>query len=224
MKHIYGVNKLSILAVLCGNSVLAFIVSPVPKLSNVFLNRNGGAQPFTLRMSATQSVRIANLVTQEQLDMAERRLFSSYNAQDAAIMQSLFVRSANEQAPIPISGSESLPADLPGGALLRVGPNPRPNDPCSSFLDGDGMVHAIIIPPPEERAKGSPLLYSRTWVRAAGFAKEEAQNQSLFEGMMCAPRGWPVLRAMFLNYVRFGQAVKDTANTALSFHGGARRR
>ena len=84
------------------------------------------------------------------------------------------------------------------------------------------MIHAIIIPPPEERAKGSPLLYRRTWVRAAGFAKEEAQNRTLFEGMMCAPRGWPVLRAMLLNYLRFGQAVKDTANTALSFHGGAR--
>ena len=86
------------------------------------------------------------------------------------------------------------------------------------------MIHAIIIPPPEERARGSPLLYSRTWVRTAGFAKEEAaQTRTLFEGMMCAPRGWPVLRAMLLNYVRFGQAVKDTANTALSFHGGARR-
>ncbi len=85
------------------------------------------------------------------------------------------------------------------------------------------MVHAIIIPPPEDRAKGSPLLYSRTWVRAAGFAKEEeAQGRARFEGMMCAPRGWPVLRAMFLNYVRFGQAVKDTANTALSYHGGAK--
>ena len=226
-----GVVKLAVLAALCCNSALSFILSPVQQRST-FGSKccyyAGGARPLSLRMSATQSVRAdgATFVSQEELDRAERRLRSDYTAEDAEIMNSLFVRSANEQAPVPISGSESLPADLPGGALLRIGPNPRPDDPCSAFLDGDGMLHAIIIPPPEERARGSPLLYSRTWVRAAGFAKEEAQDgargRTLFEGMMSAPRGWPVLRAMLLNYVRFGQAVKDTANTALSYHGGAR--
>ena len=66
----------------------------------------------------------------------------------------------------------------------------------------------------------SSIWYSRAWVRTAGFAMEEARNKTLFEGMMHAPRGWPVLTAMLGNTIRTGQAVKDTANTAISYHGG----
>jgi hypothetical protein len=161
---------LAILAVLCGNSVMALSVSPVPKFST-FDSKCCGARPVSLRMSAAQSVEAAErvkLVSQEELDRAEQRLRSVFNADDATILESLFVGNANEQAPVSIAGSESLPSDLPRGALLRIGPNPRPDDSCSAFLDGDGMVHAIIFPPPEERAKGSPLLYSRARVRTAG--------------------------------------------------------
>ena len=73
-----------------------------------------------------------------------------------------------------------LPADLPAGVLLRNGPNPQPGHECGSFLDGDGMVHAITIPPQAEGGGGDDAYvpsYSRTWVRAAGFAKEEAKRR-----------------------------------------------
>ena len=161
-------------------------------------------------------------VTKKDLEEAEHALFSRHNLDSAAVMNALLAPCISEQSPVPIFGVETLPADLPGGALLRIGPNPKPGDPCPAFLDGDGMVNAIVIPPPERRGAGEAAWYGRAWVRAAGFSMEEARNRTLFDGVMCAPRGWPVLAAMFGNLLRTGQAIKDTANTALSFHAGAR--
>ena len=161
-------------------------------------------------------------ISPQELEEAESVLLANHNAETAAIANALFVRSEGEQEPVRFSGALDLPPDLPGGALMRIGPNPRPNDPCPGFLDGDGMIHSIVIPPFEQRESNQDLWYSRAWVRAAGFAKEEKAGQILFVGMMCAPQGWPVLKSLANNLIRAGQPVKDTVNTALSCHGGQR--
>jgi carotenoid cleavage dioxygenase-like enzyme len=65
-------------------------------------------------------------------------------------------------------------------------------------------------------------MYSRTYVRARGFAAEEAAGgKQLFSGTLVAPRGWPMLAALVRNAASgTGMVLKDTANTALSLHGG----
>lgn len=50
----------------------------------------------------------------------------------------------SETRPARIQHGE-LPQDLPGGAYLRVGPNPK--HPTGAFFDGDGMVHVVTLPP-----------------------------------------------------------------------------
>jgi len=138
-------------------------------------------------------------------------------------IEALFQTCPDEVPSTPIKlAPSSLPSDLPGGALLRIGPNPRPEAVgagVKAFFDGDGMIHAVTIPPPESR-DDDRLYYSRAWVRAKGFSKEEEKGECLFEGTLVAPRGWPMLGAMLNNAVKAGQPVKDTANTAISTHGG----
>jgi len=54
-----------------------------------------------------------------------------------------------------------------------------------------------------------------------GYQKEEAAGKDLFQGTIgLAPRGWPVLAAVVNNFVRGGQAVKDSCNTAVTYHAG----
>ena len=156
-------------------------------------------------------------VTATMIEESARALFEYH---DNDVMNALFEPSATEQVvPISIDGAVSLPPDLPPGALLRLGPNPQPGHECPSFLDGDGMVHAITVPP--QQGSHRPM-YSRTYVRARGFAAEEAAGgKQLFSGTLVAPRGWPMLAALVRNAASgTGMILKDTANTALSLHGG----
>jgi carotenoid cleavage dioxygenase-like enzyme len=158
-------------------------------------------------------------VLKSQIDAVTAALRKNHTPVSAAQVNALFTPLPREQEPVKVPLSAALPADLPGGALLRIGPNPRPGSSCRGFLDGDGMLMSIVIRPPEERA--DHCIYSTAWVRTAGYNKEEAAGADIFQGTIGqAPRGWPVLQAVFNNFLRGGQAVKDSCNTALSYHGG----
>ena len=90
-----------------------------------------------------------------------------------SIMEDLFRPVGTERAPAParlLSGR--LPADLQRGALLKNGPNAQPfGEASGGWLDGDGLVHCIVLPPDEESREPT---FSRTFLRTQGFAKEEA--------------------------------------------------
>ena len=103
-------------------------------------------------------------------------------------------------------------ADLPRGAVLKNGPNPRPQYATEQggWLDGDGMVHCVVLPPDD-----SEPTYSRTWVQTEGFSKEDAAGRRLFDGSLVAPRGLPLLVGLVANGLRAMQPQKDTANTGL---------
>jgi carotenoid cleavage dioxygenase-like enzyme len=101
-----------------------------------------------------------------------------------------------------------LPSDFPRGAVLKNGPNAR-YDSAGGWLDGDGMVHCVVLPPDASEPR-----YSRTYLRTCGFSKEEAAGEGLFLGSLVAPDGYRLLWALFKNAVRAAQPQKDTANTA----------
>lgn len=146
---------------------------------------------------------------------------------DRHAISSLFRGCDSEVAPTTatvIAGA--LPEDLPRGALLRNGPNTvpgarGPGTPGVSgrggWLDGDAMVHCVVLPPDEA---GEPR-FSRTHLRTAAFAKEEAAGRPLFDGSLVAPFGFPLLLGLLANGLRAAQPQKDTANTAfVKFAGG----
>ena len=152
--------------------------------------------------------------TEATLRANEARLRSLHGQAENSIMNELFRPACSEITSATariIAGA--LPADLPRGAVLKNGPNPQPEYATEQggWLDGDGMIHCVCLPPDEE---GEPK-YSRTWVRTSGFEKEKAAGKRLFDGSLVAPRGLPLLWSLVANGIRALQPQKDTANTGL---------
>ena len=114
----------------------------------------------------------SQVVNQAQIAEATRKIKARHTPAIAKDIDALFTRMSREQAPVQVKLNRPLPSDLPGGALLRIGPNPRPGSDCRGFLDGDGMLLSIVIRPPEERADYCTL--STAWIRTRGYEKEEA--------------------------------------------------
>ncbi len=141
---------------------------------------------------------------------------------DAFAMNALFVNVDERPEPMACTISKDsftsqLPFDLPPGCLLRIGPNGASiND---GFLDGDGLVHAITLPP---HGQGD-VMYSATYVDTKGRKLERAAaNGRTFAGTLgAAPEGLPMLANLFRNGITFGtlDVQKDTCNTALSVSG-----
>ena len=145
---------------------------------------------------------------------AEARLRGLHGEAENAILNELFRPASGEiQSATASIIAGALPADLPRGAVLKNGPNPQPEYATEQggWLDGDGMVHCVCLPPEEA---GEPR-YSRSWVRTSGFEKERAAGKRLFDGSLVAPRGLPLLWGLLANGVRALQPQKDTANTGL---------
>ena len=65
-------------------------------------------------------------------------------------------------------------------------------------------------------------MWSRSWLRTSGFAKEEAAGERLFDGSLVAPFGYKLLAGLAANAFRAAQPQKDTANTALLTLDGGR--
>ena len=110
------------------------------------------------------------------------------------------------------------PPHLPPGALLSIGSNGATTD--EGFLDGDGMVHCVIIP--EDREKDH-VTYSSTYLETKGRSLERRRGDgSRFGGTLgAAPRGVPMLGNLARNGLTFGTAdmQKDTCNTAMAISG-----
>lgn len=156
------------------------------------------------------------------LAASEAQLRSLHGPEENEILNDLFRPVTSEMPPAEarlLHGS--LPADLPRGAVLKNGPNPQPEFATEQggWLDGDGLVHCVVLPPD---AAGPPI-YSRSWVRTDGFRKEREAGRRLFDGSLVAPRGLPLLLGLLLNGLRAFQPQKDTANTGLLPLGGGGR-
>ena len=148
-----------------------------------------------------------------KLQKVEARLRAAHDAAAAFAVSELFRGVADEiPEPRPCAvRSGAMPADL-RGAILKNGPNPRSWGSGGGWLDGDGMVHAVVL--------GERPAYSRAWLRTEGFAKEADAGRKLFEGTLVAPHGYRLLANLAKNAVTARQPQKDTANTALLNVGG----
>ena len=144
-----------------------------------------------------------------KLQAIENDLRAAHDAEAAFVTEELFRGCEGERlvpAEVRVSSGE-LPGDL-RGAILRTGPNARPWGSGGGWLDGDGMVHAVVL--------GDECKYSRAWLRTAAFAKEEAAgSKQLFRGSLVAPFGFKLLVNLAKNLAAAAQPQKDTANTAL---------
>ncbi len=143
----------------------------------------------------------------------------AYANHDDYAMNALFVNIAENPNPRPcFSNISAFPLDLPRGCLLRIGPNGAPEE--EGFLDGDGMIHAITIPPK------SIGMYSSTYVQTNGRKLEqqsiEKGNNFKFRGTLgSAPKGWKMLQNLMQNAIDFQtlSCQKDTCNTAMAQSG-----
>jgi len=146
-------------------------------------------------------------------------------AHDNFAMNALFASVEERPDPTPCaissaSPTSSLPRDLPRGCLLKIGPNGA--TPQDGWMDGDGLVHAITLPPMNEQGD-EDIMYSATYVDTKGRRLErEAANGKIFKGTLgAAPQGLPMLGNLFQNGLTFGtlDVQKDTCNTALAVSG-----
>jgi len=128
----------------------------------------------------------------------------------------------------------TLPYDFPAGALLRIGPNPQNEvTGVESFLDGDGMLHSIVVPPPSSADNDERVcIYSNRYIDTVGrrVQKKAASEHGASGGgelppfygtLVAAPKSYPMLRNIFRNILKFGtlRGQKDTCNTAVKGFG-----
>ena len=129
----------------------------------------------------------AKLLTQDEIMKLQTQAEQvAYDSHDNYAMNALFVNI--DEKPIPQlctiinndrktwrnTTTSSVPSDLPPGCLLRIGPNGATVE--EGFLDGDGMIHAITIPPIKD--PGRQPMYSCTYVETNGrkLEKENLEN------------------------------------------------
>ena len=155
--------------------------------------------------------------------VAEARARANF---DAFAMNALFVDVDERPEPTPCrisrgSSSEALPPDLPPGCLLRIGPNGASTD--EGFLDGDGLVHAITLSPPDDEGERQ-IMYSATYVDTNGrkLERKAGNDGKKFGGTLgAAPYGLPMLANLLRNGLTFRtlSPQKDTCNTSLAVSG-----
>ena len=149
---------------------------------------------------------------QKQAEKAAREIHNN------GVMNALFVNI--EECPAPSEckiTSGQIPSDLPRGAFLRTGPNGA--DATDGWLDGDGMVHAIVIGGDDDT-----ITHSATYVDTQGRKREKeiTNNTKKYSGTLgAAPQGLPMLGSLLRNGLIFKtlDVQKDTCNTALAISG-----
>lgn len=172
------------------------------------------------------------LQRQAQADTKARSIHDNH------AMNALFVNIEERPKPRPctissLSSSSSLPKDLPRGCILRIGPNGGYKE--DGFLDGDGMIHCITLPPSSTSNDGNEhdIMYSATYVQTKGrkverakriqSSKEKENNgNTIYKGTLgAAPEGLPMLNGLLQNGLNFRtiDVQKDTCNTAMAVSG-----
>ena len=178
-------------------------------------------------------------VSQEKIQSLQKEATNQARQNhDSYAMNALFVNIDEKTIPIPCtintsSSYSSLPNDLPPGCLLRIGPNGGSKE--DGFLDGDGMIHTITIPPSPQQQKQEEhsnensqhmIMYSCTYVQTNGRTLEQqsqlnGQNYKFKGTLGAAPYGLPMLQSLFENGINFKTLTcqKDTCNTAMARSG-----
>jgi Lignostilbene-alpha,beta-dioxygenase and related enzymes len=164
----------------------------------------------------------ATIQQQQQQDVSriqyrkEQEARQSHNNQ---VFNALFVSVPERNEPVAIRHTiGKRPKDFPSGAILRLGPNGASKS--DGFLDGDGLLHCIIIPPTDSN---TPLTYSSAYIDTQGrrLEQEKGGGRGKFIGSLgAAPEGFPLLFSVVRNMIRFQVGTKDTCNTALGESGG----
>lgn len=196
---------------------------PIHRLFSTIDTNNGestSAETRTEKPNYSSYTPAQILLAQEEAEEYARTIHDSYRQ---FAMNALFVNIPERPEPIPCamsskSPTSSLPSDLPRGCLLRIGPNGASKK--DGFLDGDGIVHCITLPPINSDHK---ITYSATYVDTKGRQLERSKNNGkTFGGTLgAAPLGLPMLSNLFKNGITFGtfDVQKDTCNTALAVSG-----
>lgn len=157
------------------------------------------------------------------LDISESQKRAEEDARarhDLFAMNALFVNVKDHPDPTPCVVSKGLiPSDLPPGAVLRIGPNGA--EKYEGWLDGDGLIHCVVIP----EGKNSNPTFSSVYVQTRGRCLESAassEQPKRFRGTLgVAPNGLPMLQNLLKNAVDFKTTIvqKDTCNTAMAYSG-----
>ena len=225
-------------------TVLAF----APTLPSSLLHRQDSSNAFQLRAvdideDVDTSIRRTRPYTQYSDEELKQALIKTeqdirQSDHDDFTMNALFVNiperpepeSCVVEGPKDSSSVEAqLPSDFPPGCFLRTGPNGGTTE--DGFLDGDGMIHCITLPPGDTSNEGHLPMYSCTYVdtrgrqlEAARMAKTNGSNNEIqkFRGTLgAAPNGWPMLANLVQNALTFQTPYpsKDTCNTAMAISG-----
>ena len=181
----------------------------------------------TLTKSPSSSSQPSPKEIQQRQETAESIARSIH---DNYAMNALFVNIDEKPKPVPCTISSNsrtshLPSDLPTGCILRIGPNGASTS--EGFLDGDGLVHCITLPP---QNSNDEIMYSATYVQTKGRKLERAKriksqnknNEITYLGTLgAAPNGLPMLASLVQNGVNFAtiDVQKDTCNTAMAISG-----
>jgi len=109
------------------------------------------------------------------------------------------IRTETSADDLPVIGT--LPPQI-AGLFVRNGPNPQ-FSPLGTYhwFDGDGMLHGI-------RIRNGRASYRNRYVRTRGFQRERQAGEALWWGLLEPAEDNP------------DGTVKNTANTALVWHGG----
>ncbi|RLM55043.1 hypothetical protein C2845_PM10G03550, partial [Panicum miliaceum] len=123
--------------------------------------------------------------------------------------------------------SAEVPEDFPEGVYIRNGPNPLYptqtiadsifGSTSSMYYEGHGMLHAVYF---NKSSLGEwRISYRNKFVDSDTFQLEREKNEVAFVPFA---DGQPnaTLAASVLNILRFGRAVKDSANTNVFEHAG----
>ncbi|PVH48362.1 hypothetical protein PAHAL_4G315800 [Panicum hallii] len=123
--------------------------------------------------------------------------------------------------------SGEVPEDFPEGVYIRNGPNPlHPTQTIADsifgstsymYYEGHGMLHAVYF---NKSSLGEwNISYRNKYVESDTFQLEGEKNEVAF---VPSADGEPyaTLVAFVLNILRFGKAVKDSANTNVFEHAG----
>lgn len=123
-------------------------------------------------------------------------------APENPFLQGNFAPIAEETVVESLDVTGELPSDL-DGSYVRNGPNPQfPPRGLYHWFDGDGMLHGTRI----EAGRAS---YRNRWIRTAGFERERREGRAIWSGLFEPP-----------DFDNPDGPIKNTGNTALTFHDG----
>ncbi|RLM54222.1 hypothetical protein C2845_PM10G03560 [Panicum miliaceum] len=162
-------------------------------------------------------------------NLLERFIDTAYRFSEQPALNQGNFRPVNEIGEVVLLNdlSGEVPEDFPEGVYIRNGPNPlHPTHTIADsifgstsymYYEGHGMLHAVYF---NKSSLGEwKISYRNKYVESDTFQLEGEKNEVAF---VPSADGEPyaTLVAFVLNILRFGKAVKDSANTNIFEHAG----